>query len=198
MTAPLLVVASSTSQPLCTDVAIPTDGQPQWYRCERPNCLERERERVDGRSWSYRHEGWGKLPDGPFPFPVARWTEVEPPVCEGCPDTPDYPHTHGEVGAIVELVEVTGPSHHADECRREWDSSRDGYHPTRLFAYCTPDAEFGGWHTPTGTVTPLPDLIPCERPVVCGAGWTADECSCGFQDSPASWWFADLDLEVRP
>lgn len=160
MTARLLVVASPTSSPLSTDVPIPTDGQPQWYRCDDGGM------QGEGTRWIHR-PGLSDtpcrrcVPDGPFPFTVAVWVEDDVPCC-----FPGYEHDGacdpaGAIGAIVGLVTVTGLSHKADSCLR---SSRvDPATGLLTGIYCHPDALPDCWHTPTGKVTPI-EPIPCERP----------------------------------
>ena len=157
----LLIVASETSSPFCTPEAIPTDGQPQWWRGPggkrfRPT----DPSSLDQTIWS---------PVGPFPFTAARWAEVKRcRNCGWCIRPGDFVVGACEgslerVGAIVELVEVVGPSHHADECDESYDHAYTG---ERFAQFCYPDAAPDCWHTPTGTVTPI-DPIPCERPVAC-------------------------------
>lgn len=130
----VLVVDSPTIQPLCTDVALPTDAL---------NIAASSR---------------GS--DGIEPALVARWAE----------------------GAIVELVEVTGPSHHADECDppdMQHEELTGGFVPL-----CHPDALPDCWHTPVGRVTPV-DPIPCERPHDSFQGFTT-----GWS-RPSPVWVAD-------
>ena len=177
-----LIVASETSTPLSTDVPVPTDGQPEWSRC--PECEVRfEPTLVDRDPASrVRHQACGRspVPAGPFPFTVARWDEVECASWDciwlggdgrGC----HHGTLTNTVGAIVELVEVVGPSHfpylgmHHSRCSDEH--------------LCHPDAAPDCFHTPTGTVTPI-DPIPCERPVVRLANGT-------FPDSHPLWWADD-------
>ena len=226
----LLVVASPTSQPLCTDVAVPTDGQPEWMR---------PKDRKLDAGWRHLRSDMCGLSrcrsDGPFPLWAARWAEVECPLCYGgkvrtfmcsqdneeflgrCQDCP----ASGKVGAIVELVEVVGPSHHADECG---SVEQGGMSPVSVVRYCHPDAAPDGWHTPTGQVTVLDQPIPCERPLIppeqmpgphCGSLDTDGAGPCllspplgdgsahvhhGAEDlgsTPASVWTADDALDAK-
>lgn len=181
----LLIVASSTSSPLCTDMAVPHDRQPQWWRRTlKDGSVDRVRVMKPEYAEALRLTGW--TPDGPFPFTVARWAEVER---DGCPKTVwddgvyrtrcslggdgTICSRHGKfvrekIGAIVELVEIVGPSHEAKDCYGGTEFSV----PSVASPYghirdrrCHPDALPDCWHTPTGTVTPI-DPIVCERPTV--------------------------------
>ena len=182
----MMIVASETSEVLCTPEPIPTDGQPQWGRyrgSERFLPRERHREAME--------QSPHFVPDGPFPFTVAVWREVTAyrrfkPDMSGDNlrfERPEgaHPHVWPEVvvGAVVATAEITGPSHfpylgmHHSRCSDEH--------------LCYPDAAPDYFHTPTGKVTVLDRPIPCERPepmfVVVGDGfevvrpsvWTADD-----------------------
>ena len=212
----LMVVASPTTSPLSTAVPLPTDGLPEWWRCV--DCGERA-VRDDYPSCD-ECGGDVDIPDGPFPVTVAVWEEIwhcgrcklpkgDVDGCY-CGYVTSYP-----VGAVVATVEVTGPPHEAAECV---------IGDNGIWQACAKFVPLTGWHTPTGTVTVLPEPIPCERPWSGTAG-TPDRPVCGSLDTdgagpcvlspplgdgsahvhhgaedvgrdPASWWFADLDLEV--
>ncbi len=67
----MLVVPSLTLSPLCTDVPVPTEGQPEWWR-------------VEGRHGRFSKSallavGYTELgpSDGVYPHPVAVWQEVD-------------------------------------------------------------------------------------------------------------------------
>lgn len=150
--ADLLIVASPVTSPLCTDQPIPTEGLTEWTRCVV--CSTRYRRSPDvPRPCLQDHDAFASEPDGPFPFTVARWAEVK---CR------DSCCTDLGGGAITHLVEVTGPSHHADKCM---DTDLVEFHPlTYRASFCADDAAPDCWHTPTGKVTPLVEPIPVERP----------------------------------
>ena len=162
----LLVVASPTSQPLCTDVPVPTDGQPQWF------VQGGTRWRPGQRRPFQPDPG---TPDGPYPFTVAVWQEVE----QTCPswhylpgpysaadcEQADTHRAQRRVGAVTATVEVTGPSHHAHKCIDHRPARTPLDQP-----WCHPDAAPDCWHTPTGKVTVLDEPIPCERPWDFGYG----------------------------
>lgn len=224
--ADLLVVASPSLSPLSTSVPLPTDGLPEWWRCQ--DCGNRER--GDRNGGVVTHKSWCQpgtptiVPDGPFPVTVAVWTEdkrciychvVEMPgltslKCYSNVRSTGEPGSHvwSRNGALTHLVEVTGPSHHADECVR----LRPAWGPMRktpdnnLIRWCHDDALPDCWHTPTSTVTRLDVPIPMERPPEDQAAEVAARTHFwslhGGQDArsmltpPAPWWFADLDLEV--
>lgn len=173
----LLVVASDTTSPLSTAAPVPTDGQAEWWRCWV--CGRRER-----AAW------WGcgndMREDGPYPFTVGRWGEVEVP-CDGfCVSGPCNGVCPRKVGAVSHLVEVTGSSHHADDRRErylgDWKGNCHDDHGdvrTRIphehtraweYRYCHPDARPDCWHTETDpdTVIVLDVPIPMERPRMCG------------------------------
>ena len=197
----LLIVASETSSPLCTDTPIPTDGQPQWWVGPggyRAHLGPDE----DDHSWCDRC-----VPDGPSPFTVAVWRMYQEPDHKG--HEPDRINgtpwlqcldcsTEDEVvdwtiiepvGAIVELTEVVGPSHYADECF-QWIHElgvSDGWH-------CHPDAAPDCFHTPVGTVTPI-DPIPCERPEE-GDVIVHDDGG-GYDVVDRQTWWADEDLTAK-
>lgn len=143
-----LVVASPAGEVLNTGTPLPTDGLPEWMRCGW--CGRRSRDGVGeargvrGRAPHFSDRcdmefgNVGPLvPDGPFPVLVGRWASMT-----GFP----------EDGAIVELVEVTGPSHHADECDLVPPRFRPGNEGVQeahgVNRYCHPDAAPDGWHTP--------------------------------------------------
>lgn len=172
MTADLLVVASSTTSPLSTDSPIPTD---EIYKFTRH----------------------------PFPFRVARWVEVDTHYAAPWCDWPVGTHAKDCIQGcrgIVELVEVTGPSHHADDlacqptttCSYCMAAANGSSEPCDDDHFCHPGALPDSWHTPTGTLTRLSEPIPCERPF----------SLVGITDltrtlSPASVWIADDELARR-
>lgn len=168
----LLIVSSPTSRPLCTDVPVPMD-----VACPGPASPQ-----TFHREWS---------PDCPEcgPFTVARWTEM-PCDCghRDIPGASGHDDWCGRGGAVVGLVEVVGPSHHSDDCAdpyRIGAQARDAQGRTR----CDPDALPDCWHTPTGTVTPLAEPIPCERSWQCGACGPdcGDAPSCNGEVRPSVW-----------
>ena len=179
----MLVVASPSLSPLSTAGPLPTDGQPEWWRCEE--CARRLETIEDCASCvdaGGRHE-W--VPDGVFPFTVAVW-QADTLLCDGTAHEGDCDRG----GAIVATVEVTGPSHHAEDCRHFNGVGLRDYH-------CSWDALPDCWHTPTSTVTRLDPPIPAERPTVYSEeAFIASLDDHRPGDIPASWWWADLDLEV--
>ena len=175
-----LIVASEMSSPLCTDTSIPTDGQMQ--SCPHLEWVLPARDT----------EFTCCVDQAPFPFTVAVWREVVR--CADC-GTRDAEFDHngclevvwtepeinaGErcygqrrvaTGAIVELVEITGPSHHADD-HPDDDADFPYLIDTRDHGWqCHEDALPDCFHTPTGQVTVLDQPIPCERPVGFEGPW---------------------------
>lgn len=195
----MLIVASPTSVPLCTDTPIPTDGQPQWWRCDAGEHGSATFLVPPGVP-----HGECDTQVGPFPFTVGRWAEEW-----FCPRhaTTRFGRCCGEAmhygsgqGFVTHLVEVVGPSHHARHCRRPCAAcmgmGRDFYaecepcQGTGVVHGC-PDAAPDCWHTPTGKVTRI-DPIPCER------GWTRRwHSSRTWTDIPASVWTADDALAAK-
>ena len=162
-----MVVVSASTSPLSTDVPIPTDGQPEWWRCE---CGHRSRFAPEVTRAVHSHGGAAAgnpmERDGPFPFTVAVWNEVEDrSSCEAAPTVADVggcgcgDEDHCLFGAITHLVVVTGPSH-------------QGNHEFGRWTWCPPRDEPDRWHTPTRAVTPI-DPIPCDRP------WRCSTCPPG-------------------
>lgn len=200
----LLVVASPTSSPLSTPSPVPTDGQPEWSKCPVTRIVGHERNQEEPCR--------ACVPDGPFPFTVGRWEEVR--LCMPCGEYPGSDHLTGiecdgyvepKVGAVVELAEVIGPSHHADQCSVVLPVWRPGAaSPVRR---CHPDAAPDYWHTPVGTVTRLDQPIPVERPVIRHTTLDPrcftrpDQFPPGTlapnppETSPSSWW-TDIDQEA--
>lgn len=204
----MLVVASPTLTPLNTAEPVPTDGQPTWWRCSRCGTREQTHDGLIGvehetPSGMEVCEADSMAPDGPFPFTVVVWQEVAtcgacgaefswpvpssvlPPVCErhasGRCDPWDDP-----IGGVVATVEVTGPSHHADECCISVAEALALGEDTQL---CDSDAASDCWHTSVGQVTQLDRPIPMERPLGAGADVTV------WPVWSAEAWWADLDLE---
>ena len=160
----ILIVASDTSSPLCTDTAVPHDANPNdWPLWECPYYRKQVGLEPGVGSHGEATCSFGCYDEPacitggplPFPFTAARWADVCELEREGVNHSGEC--TDFMRGAIVALVEIVGPSHHADECRMEWEHEQADY--------CTANAEPHCWHTPTGTVTPI-DPIVCERPMV--------------------------------
>jgi len=175
VTQTLVVVGTLTEGVLSTDVPVPTDGQPTWWRCSKHRRRFRD------------HCPWGTLisspkpvhdvaADGPFPFTLAVWQETH----MFCADPTTWNN-----GAVVATVTMTGPSHYADECRHGRYSKRrftfsdlkEGTSPS----YCHPDAVPDRWHTPVGEVSWFDPPRPMERPIL---------PSC---DNFAPSWWADVE-----
>ena len=95
-----------------------------------------------------------------------------------------YPH---KVGAIVALVEIVGPSHHADECASPYFT--EGGKVDSVW-FCHPDALPDCWHTPTGTVTRI-DPIVCEQPFAQDASEYDAAHGPPWTPKPASHWVVD-------
>ena len=92
-------------------------------------------------------------------------------------------------GAIVELVEIFGPSHHADECDESYDHAYTG----EWFAqFCHPDAAPDCFHTPTGQVTRI-DPIPCDRPT----SYHDAVSDVTVSDESPAWWTAPEDIAAK-
>ncbi len=191
----MLVVVSPTLSPLSTDVPVPTEGQPEWLRCQdcgtRVAVHEKPRRREcwsDDMHWS----GYHRPVRGPYPFTVAVWQEVcicsHPP--EGASVSPIEGVNHASgcpIGVVVGMVEVTGPGHHADECRHFNGVGLRDYH-------CRWDALPDCWHTPTGKVTPI-DPIPMERPTEqVEVTKMEDPDPVYMPGRPQTSWWADIDV----
>ncbi len=178
----MLVVASNTTSPLCTDVPVPTEGRGEWAGCDE--CGERSwgGGRVFGPPlWCGVCRGHMSL-DEVYPFTVAVWQEVcicsHPPSGASVSPIEGVNHASGcPIGVVVAMVEVTGPGHH-------------GSHEFGRWTWCPPKDE-DLWHTPTGKVTVLDVPIPMERPFE----GVSDEREKWVRVPAGSWW-ADINMEA--
>lgn len=196
MTEKTLIVASDTVAVLSTAGPIPTDSLARLpaHRCS-----------VCGVRWRDDEPhlcGSGRAPvsDGPFPFTVAVWQQdPEAVLLLRMADLPldDAVRLGLMHGQVVASVEVTGPSHEADDCFTRVLPETAGQTEPR-YEFCHPDASPDGWHTPVGEVTRLDPPIPHERPMVYSTEGFLASLDDGRDGDlpPASAWWADLEVDA--
>lgn len=165
MKADMLTTATLTGDVLSSSVPMTTDGLPEWH--DHPG-YGRTRGPGDGCSCPAV---------GVFPVTVGVVESVRQCIyclCfesnannEGCSNNT---HSDGKLGhhlwrrvdAVTVLVEVTGPSHHAEDCTYSPGDPMGNY----AGPLCHPDAAPDGWHTPVRVVerldTPEPVDVPTE------------------------------------